>query len=358
MRPALNVVALLTVTGLTFTASAIASGQPQPQPQVAQPAVTPAAAADAWDEQRWADAANFYRVLSRENPDDGLFAFRFAYALHADGQYRRAIPAHTRAAEFGDYREVALYNLGCAHAALGDEDAAFEALYAAVDAGFDDREQMARDTDLFILHDDPRWNALVRGEYVPDPDRPDPSRPDPDNPRPDQGRVDPDVRFLLGEWEILDSRGRRISSTSIRPALAGGALTFEHRPDGGEPALTLLAYDNVLEEWRSVTVSDEGYTEMTGEAGRNSLTLEGELHTTDGETILQQVLISQSREGNIDFRVLESEGDGDSWRPVQSATWRRLGIVPPTYPGPSRPGSPSSPPYPGGGKPGLAGDKR
>jgi tetratricopeptide (TPR) repeat protein len=299
-------------------------------------------AADAWEEQRWADAANCYRALCRRFPDDALFHFRLAYSLHADGQFRRAIPAHQDAAEFDEYRGVSLYNLGCAHAALGNTDRAFEALHEALDAGFDDRDQMVRDEDLYPLHDDPRWAELVEGRVTPPP------------PPAHGGPIDPPVvdeaAFLLGEWEVLDDRGRRIGSMSIHPAHDGRAIVREWRGNDHSTGTALLFYDEFVEAWRQIAIDSDGNViEMIGDVHRREFEFEGELHTGRGDRILQRSTISQRRDGNLDLETEESEDDGQSWRRVWTATYRHLGIVPPGHPEPW----PEAQPDPGhGGRPG------
>ena len=325
------------------TPLAPAPGTQAPQPDLAQPRVTPAMAADAWDEQRWADAANLYRVLARESPGDALFQFRLAYALHADGQFRRAVAAHQRAAEFPEYRAVSLYNLGCAHASLGNIDRAFEALHEALDAGFDDRDQMARDEDLYVLHDDPRWNELLHGH---DPTVP-PVEPEP----PRWASVPREVEFLLGEWEVLDDRGRRSGSLSIHPEHDGHAIIQTWRGDDRSTGTAMLFYDGVADGWRQVGIDSDGVVvDLSGRAFREEIRLEGEVHTPRGDAFLQEVTIEMRRNGNVDAVTRESEDDGRSWRTIRTSVWRRLGIVPPGRPEPGA-GRPI------GWKPGLAGPK-
>lgn len=320
----------------------LSGSQPDAQPQIAQPRITPAMADAAWQAQRWADAANFYRVLCRENPDNGDYHFRLAYALHADGQYRRAVPAHEEAAEFDQYRATALYNLGCAHSALGNIDRAFEALYDAMDAGFDDIELMETDQDLFPLHDDARWRALVAGTRPPGGNRPPPG-----TPPSSRGPLE-EVDFLLGEWEVLDDRGRRVGSMSAHPMEHERGVVLNWRGDQGDTSTSLLFFDEFVESWRSVSINSDGaVTELSGHAHRAELEYSGEVHTERGDRFLQRGAIEQMRDGNLGQIVEESEDDGRSWRVVRELTLRHLGIVPPGNPGRPRP----SRPLPGGKPP-------
>lgn len=321
----------------------LSGNQPDAQPTVAQPVVvTPAQADVVWRAERWADAANAYRVLCRDEPDNAEYHFRLAYALHADGQYRRAVPAHEEAAEFAEYRATALYNLGCAHAVLGNADRAFEALHDAIDAGFEDMELMETDQDLLPLHDDARWQGLLSAVPPPVvlPYDPPPTRPTPPSTR---GPLD-EVDFMLGEWEVLDDRGRRLGSMSAHPMDHERGVVFNWRGDRGESSMAMLFFDEFEESWRSVTVDSDGnVTELSGHAHRAEFEYEGEVHTERGGQFLQRGTIEQRRDGNLEHVIEESEDEGRTWRVVREQTLRHLGIVPPGNPGRPEPGRPTRP---------------
>jgi DNA-binding SARP family transcriptional activator len=53
------------------------------------------------------------------------------------------------------------YNLACSYALTDGVDEAFEALAKAIDLGFTDYELIKGDSDLRILHDDPRYESLL-----------------------------------------------------------------------------------------------------------------------------------------------------------------------------------------------------
>ena len=81
---------------------------------------------------------------------------------------RRAL--HARAAAAYDHKEFAgcatlfeqaddAYSAACCHALGGNRDAAFAQLAQAIDGKFSDLANLDRDTDLGLLHDDPRWST-------------------------------------------------------------------------------------------------------------------------------------------------------------------------------------------------------
>ena len=55
-----------------------------------------------------------------------------------------------------------LYNVACAHAMMGNRDAAFEWLEKAVDAGFNLEGYILADEDLNNLRSDPRFKRFSR----------------------------------------------------------------------------------------------------------------------------------------------------------------------------------------------------
>ena len=73
----------------------------------------------------------------------------------------RALAEDERLPLAWNYRGIALYNLGCAYALLGKNDAAIDALKGSLEAGFDMSDSLGSDSDLDGLRDDPRFKKLV-----------------------------------------------------------------------------------------------------------------------------------------------------------------------------------------------------
>jgi tetratricopeptide (TPR) repeat protein len=76
-------------------------------------------------------------------------------------RYDRAIAEFQKVLEAQPKNEVALYNLACAYALLGNADRAFEYLERAVEAGFTDAEHTEKDEDLTSLRKDPRFARIL-----------------------------------------------------------------------------------------------------------------------------------------------------------------------------------------------------
>jgi beta-lactamase regulating signal transducer with metallopeptidase domain/Flp pilus assembly protein TadD len=85
-----------------------------------------------------------------------------AYDLYRAERFEEAAAAFRRAAEEGHRPETALYNAACSYALLGDAGRASEALAAAIDAGWDDIEKIAEDSDFDPIRSDPRFARAVK----------------------------------------------------------------------------------------------------------------------------------------------------------------------------------------------------
>ena len=111
-------------------------------------------------DERWIEASDLYLQITEAQPANGAAWFNLGYCLHVAGELDLAINAHRKAATFEEFTGIALYNLGCAFALLGEADEAFEALQAAQEAGFDVSGNMGSDADLKSLRDDERFDLL------------------------------------------------------------------------------------------------------------------------------------------------------------------------------------------------------
>ena len=161
--PVALVVSIIIVIG--FAPTAIAQpNQPQSQPSQQLPPDVAAGNA-AFQRQDWSAAIENYRKAISTGNNNSLIHMRLGYALHVLGKYEEALPSHLRAAAatHPEVRIDGLYNAACASALLGNSDAALPYFAKAIDAGFKDKEQVEKDTDLASLRDDDRFKKLVAG---------------------------------------------------------------------------------------------------------------------------------------------------------------------------------------------------
>jgi adenylate cyclase len=95
------------------------------------------------------------------NPDDARALCFGAYALVEAGQPERAVEWAELALQTRDNEPHYLYNTACVYAALGNHERAIALLERAVELGWGDRAWIENDSDLAVLHPDPRFTALL-----------------------------------------------------------------------------------------------------------------------------------------------------------------------------------------------------
>lgn len=112
--------------------------------------------------QDWKEAAAAWQRVVEANPVNARFWNSFGDAAYGNKEYRKAIQAYEKALELGaGFPSNAAYNIACCYALLGEKEQAFKWLQKAFDMGFRNLAHSQTDSDLKILHDDPRFNKIV-----------------------------------------------------------------------------------------------------------------------------------------------------------------------------------------------------
>lgn len=102
-------------------------------------------------------------------PKTGSDWYSRAYDLYNADRYAEAAVAFRRAADEDYSPAKSLYNAACSYALLGDADRAIPTLTQAIEAGWDDVDKIADDSDFDPIRSDPRFARAVRdtqGEVV------------------------------------------------------------------------------------------------------------------------------------------------------------------------------------------------
>jgi dienelactone hydrolase len=118
--------------------------------------------------QDWPAALETTAAWVRTAPDDGGAHLGRAEALYNLKRYGEAGEDYARAGDLGSIPALAWYNAACAYALAGDPERAIELLTRAFGTGrITDRDQVRADPDLTSLKEDPRFQALLRGDPPP-----------------------------------------------------------------------------------------------------------------------------------------------------------------------------------------------
>jgi len=84
-----------------------------------------------------------------------------AVAAYQSGDYQKALALVGEAHKIDPKNSVILYNLACFNACAGNKDEALTWLAKAIEGGFHAPRKISSDADLFVLHDEPRYEQLL-----------------------------------------------------------------------------------------------------------------------------------------------------------------------------------------------------
>ncbi len=259
-----------------------------------------------FSKQDWPAAGEAYRKLTEKEPANAQGWYRLGYCLHAQKRLAEAIVAHRKAAEFPAVAANALYNLGCAHALLRQNDPAFDALGRAVDAGFKDVATFEKDPDLESLRTDTRFAAL-RARMT--------------GSAPVQNGV---FDFWVGEWNVVDPAGKTLGSNRIVKAERGNVL-MEHWTDAkGSTGRSMNYFDPLDGLWHQVWVADDGgVSTYTGEMKDGSMRFLGTQRGLKGGSMPTRMTFTPLANGDVRQFIENSKDGGKTWTPSFEGIYKR-----------------------------------
>lgn len=94
-------------------------------------------------------------------PKNGEGWYQRGYDFYHADRYAEAADAFQRAAQNGYRADAALYNAACSYSLNDDKDNAMKLLAQAIEAGWDDMEHIAEDSDLDPVRSDARFSRVV-----------------------------------------------------------------------------------------------------------------------------------------------------------------------------------------------------
>lgn len=110
----------------------------------------------------WREAATEARRVAARYPNMGRSWFNLGYTELRAERPEAAADAFQKALQLSYRKPTTLYNLACSYAKAGQKEKAFEFLFQAIDAGFDEGSTLAHDEDLDNLHGDARFRTAER----------------------------------------------------------------------------------------------------------------------------------------------------------------------------------------------------
>lgn len=252
--------------------------------------------------QKWADAANAYKTITKNDPKNVRAWYRLGYASHAIGDFGQAASSYERAVEIGG-NPNAMYNLACAYARLNNKDKAFEWLNKSVSRGFFGPAKLQNDTDLVALHDDARFKdtVMLADKKV----------------HPCQFAAEyKQFDFWVGEWNVETPQGQPAGKNTIE-RLEDGCMLMESWTGAlGGTGKSINFYNASTGKWRQTWVDSTGnVVEYEGGYKDGAMRFEGNPANKNGQVILRRLTLSSQGPDRVRQLFEQSTDDGKTWTP-------------------------------------------
>jgi hypothetical protein len=129
--------------------------------------------------------------------------------------------------------------------------------------------------------------------------------------------------FWIGDWDTFEKDGPQTASQSpsiaraqIKPIAQGCALHELYEQNDGLIGDSILSYDAVRKQWQQTWVTNRGaLMVLWGKFENGALVLEGEVHLSDGKTVMQRITWKAEGKGVRESAVMSKDG-GKTWTPA------------------------------------------
>jgi len=250
--------------------------------------------------RKFNEAARAFTMLTKAEPANGRAWLRLGGSLHALGQFEQAVAALQRAVEILR-GPIAMYNLACSYARLGDKDKAFEWLTGALNAGFPQPALLQTDEDLAALRTDARFKeTLSLGERLTKPCL-----------YTAENRY---FDFWVGEWDV-QTGGQQAGTNSVQMIL-DGCVVFENWTGArGGTGKSFNFYNAATRKWQQTWVDSVGkVAELSGTYKDGKMQFSGETVQADGTKVLQRLtFFNLSAEQRVRQLWEQSTDNGKTW---------------------------------------------
>jgi tetratricopeptide (TPR) repeat protein len=259
--------------------------------------------------QKWADAARAYEAITKAEAANGRAWYRLGVSLHQLGRYAQAVEAYQKALGVNQ-NPVAMYNLACSYARMGDKEKAFEWLTKALQAGFAQVALLKTDVDLASLRDDARFTELLAlADKL--------TRPCAFAPEYKQ------FDFWVGEWDVQNN-GQKAGTNRIERILDGCVLLENWTSGLGGTGKSFNFYDASTRRWQQTWVDSTGNVlNLYGEFKENALRFSGETRSQNGARTLHRLTFFNLGPDRVRQFWEQSTDDGKTWNVVWDGTYTR-----------------------------------
>jgi len=285
-------------------------------PAAASPAAREADAA--FQKHAWAKAAEAYRKLTGERPEDGVAWLRLGQSLLQLKQGADAIAPLERAEKLGVNAPLVQYELAKAAALAGDKDRALRILETlaeedVVPAGPPVGQQKA----FAALVDDPRFEKTAADLEI--------------NRAPCKGgeAASPyrQLDFWLGDWKVVDRAGEAVGTSHVERILGGCALQETFHAQGGGEGRSLSSWNPGLRRWEHYVADAQGVPILfTGGFIEGELQLRADAASRRGAPQKWRLTLSRLPFGRVRQLGETSADGGRTWTAQYDFTYEKAPV--------------------------------
>jgi tetratricopeptide (TPR) repeat protein len=301
-----NCLTTLAIIFSTFSSSLFPASETLVQGLVS----TAEKAEEFYQQGRWKEAAEAYSAILQTDPSNTQALMRLGAAHHALGNYDKAADVYRRVLEKNSH-PVAVYNLACASARLGEKEKAFELLDQLIAGKAPVLRQISSEEDFAALRGDARFDevlkkaariatpCLVRAEYS-------------------------QFDFWTGEWEVRNPQGQIVGHNSVQK-VADGCLILENWTDRvGGSGKSLNYFDVVTGKWHQKWMGSQGNAlELVGEYKDNAMRYTGVTAGRDGKKTQERLTFFRLDENRVRQLWEQSSDEDQTWTTIFDGMYLR-----------------------------------
>ncbi len=269
----------------------------------------------AFQKRAWVKAAEAYKKLTEETPDDGVAWLRLGLSLVQLKHGAEAIAPLERAEKLGVNSNLVQYELAKAAALAGDKGRALGILESLGNGDYAPvGPPVGQEKDFAALVDDPRFQkaaadldlnrAPCKGGEAASPYR--------------------QLDFWLGDWKVVDQAGDLVGTSHVERILAGCALQETFRGQGGGEGRTLSSWNPGLRRWEQYATDGQGVPNFfTGGFIGGELQLRADAATRRGVPFKWRLTLSKLPGGRVRQLGETSTDSGRRWTVQNDFTYER-----------------------------------
>ena len=209
-----------------------------------QPSPRMLAANELLKTRQWVEAAKAYEAIVKDEPKNARAWYQLGVAQFSLEKFDLAVEAYQKNIALSN-NPTAMYNLACAYARLGQKEQAIAWLDKAVNSQPPPMVNLAEDTDLVSLHDDPHFKELVVSL--------DKQR------RPCMYSAEAkQFDFWIGDWDVFNLQGQKVGSSTIQQISAGCGILENWRDAFGNEGKSINFYDSNTQKWYQYWIGAAG----------------------------------------------------------------------------------------------------